>query len=170
MEEYRLQSNKSNVAPEAPALGVTPILVADNAEAAIAFYKDAFAATELARIVAPDGIRLLHARLEIFGSRIVVMDELAEVNGLGSGFRAPAHLHGTSVTLHVQVEDATAVWAAAVNAGAIEVIPLKLQFWGELYGRLRDPFGHEWTIAQFVAGLSDAEIEHASGSSIFGEK
>jgi PhnB protein len=150
--------------PKAPALGITPILVADNAEAAVAFYKRAFGALELARITAPDGKRLLHVRLQIFASRLVVMDELAEVNGMGSRFMAPSHLDGTSVTLHVQVEDASALWANALAAGAVEVIPLALQFWGEYYGRLKDPFGHEWTIAQFVAPLTDDEVEQASAS------
>ena len=154
---------------EAPGLGVTPILVADNAEAAVTFYKRAFGAVELARIAAPDGKRLLHVRLQLFASRLVVMDELAEVNGMGSRFLAPSHLNGTSVTLHVQVEDASAVWANALAAGAVEVIPLALQFWGEYYGRLKDPFGHEWTIAQFVAPRTDAQVEQASGS-VFGNR
>ena len=149
---------------EAPSLGITPILVADSAEAAVTFYKRAFGAIELARIAAPDGKRLLHVRLQLFTSRIVVMDELAEVNGMGSRFLAPSHLNGTSVTLHVQVEDASSVWTSALAAGAVELIPLALQFWGEYYGRLKDPFGHEWTIAQFVAPVTDAEVEQASGS------
>jgi len=149
---------------ESPSLGVTPILVVDNAEAAVAFYKQAFGAVELARIAAPDGKRLLHVRLELFASRLVVMDELAEINGMGSRFLAPPHLNGTSVTLHVQVEDASAIWASALAGGAVEIIPLALQFWGEFYGRLKDPFGHEWTIAQFVAPLTDAQVEQAAGS------
>jgi len=154
---------------EAPELGVTPILVTDNAEAAVTFCKRAFGALELARIAAPDGKRLLHVRLQLFGSRLIIMDELAEVNGMGSRFLAPPHLNGTSVTLHLQVDDASAVWANALAAGAVEVIPLALQFWGEYYGRLKDPFGHEWTIAQFVAPLTDAQVEQASGS-VFGNR
>jgi PhnB protein len=147
-----------------PALGVTPILVADDAAAAVSFYKRAFAAQEVARITAPDGKRLLHVRLELLGTRFIVMDELAEVNGMGSRFHAPAVLKGTSVTLHLQVEDGTEVWNSALKAGAQEVIPFKEQFWGELYGRLRDPFGHEWTIAQFLRHVGDTEVEQAADS------
>jgi PhnB protein len=145
-----------------PALGVTPILVVDNAAAAVSFYKSAFSANEVARIAAPDGERLLHVRLELLGTRFIVMDELAEVNGMGSQFHAPAHLKGTSVTLHLQVENGTEIWDAALKTGAEEVIPFKEQFWGELYGRLRDPFGHEWTIAQFLRHVPDADIEQAA--------
>ena len=55
------------------------------------------------------------------------------------------------------------VLTSGLAAGAVEVIPLALQFWGEYYGRLKDPFGHEWTIAQFVAPLTDALVEQARG-------
>jgi len=168
LNALRNDMDKDSTLPEAPPLGITPILVTDHAEAAVTFYKRAFDAVELARIAAPDGKRLLHVRLVVFGSRLIVMDELAEVNEMGSRFFAPSHLNGTSVTLHVQVEDASLVWKNALAAGAVEVIPLALQFWGEYYGRLKDPFGHEWTVAQFVESLSDSEVERAS-ESVFGE-
>jgi len=63
-------------------------------------------------------------------------------------------LNGTSVSLHLQVADAELVWKQALNAGALPIIPLAEQFWGELYGRLKDTFGHEWTIAQLSRFLA----------------
>ena len=36
------------------------------------------------------------------------------------------------------------------------------QFWGEPYGRLKDPFGHEWTIAQMLDALDSDEVENAA--------
>jgi PhnB protein len=42
--------------------------------------------------------------------------------------------------------------------------PLAEQFWGELYGRLKDPFGHEWTIAQLLQILGSAEVENAAAA------
>jgi len=44
----------------------------------------------------------------------------------------------------------------------IPVIPLAKQFWGEIYGRLKDPFGHEWTIAQMLDALDSSEVENAA--------
>jgi PhnB protein len=79
-----------------------------------------------------------------------------------SGFHNPDRLSGTSVTLHIQVADAESVWQQALNAGALPVIPLARQFWAELYGRLKDPFGHEWTIAQMLDALGSAEVETAA--------
>lgn len=49
--------------PEGPPLGLTPILAVSDAHSAIAFYAQAFGATELARIAAPGTSRLMHVRM-----------------------------------------------------------------------------------------------------------
>jgi len=147
---------------EGPPLGLTPILAVSDAHAAIAFYGQAFGATELARIAAPGTGRLMHVRMLVFGTVFVFMDEIPELAAEESGFHNPDKLSGTSVTLHLQVADAESVWRQAVSAGALPVIPLARQFWGELYGRLKDPFGHEWTIAQMIDALASMEVEDAA--------
>jgi hypothetical protein len=80
----------------------------------------------------------------------------------GRSETAPDRLRGTSVTLHLQVADAESVWRHALDAGALPVIPLAKQFWSELYGRLKDPSGHEWTIAQMLGALTSDEVENAA--------
>jgi len=147
---------------EGPPLGLTPILVVSDAHAASAFYGEAFGAIEIARISAPDSSRLLHVRMMVYGSILVFMDEIPELAGVESRFHTPDRLNGTSVSLHLQVADAQSAWRRAMTAGAIPIIPLAKQFWGELYGRLRDPFGHEWTIAQLLELLGNAEVEAAA--------
>ena len=32
------------------------------------------------------------------------------------------------------------------GAGATEEMPLKNMFWGDRYGKLKDPFGHTWSL------------------------
>ncbi len=150
--------------PQGPPLGLTPILAVSDAHAAIAFYSQAFGATEIARISAPDAIRLMHVRMTVFGTVFVFMDEIPELAGNGSRFHSPDRLNGTSVSLHLQVADAKLVWTQALTAGAVPIIPLAEQFWGELYGRLMDPFGHEWTIAQQLQILGPAEVESAAAA------
>jgi PhnB protein len=61
--------------------------------------------------------------------------------------------------LHLQVDDAQAVWDSAVRAGATVTMPPADQFWGDKYGQLLDPFGHQWSIGQTVSQPTDAEIE-----------
>jgi PhnB protein len=157
---------KTDRAAEGPPLGLTPILAVSDAHAAIAFYVQAFGATELARISAPDTSRLMHVRMMVFGTVFVFMDEIPELAADESRFHSPDRLNGTSVSLHLQVADAESVWRQALNAGAVPIVPLAEQFWGELYGRLKDPFGHEWTIAQLLQVLGSAEVEKAAAAVI----
>jgi PhnB protein len=154
---------------EQPPPGLTPILAVSDARAAIAFYARAFGAMELARIPAPDEKRFIHVRMVVFGTVFVFMDEIPELASNESRFHSPDRLQGTSVTLHLQVPDAGLVWSQALHAGAIPVIPLAEQFWGELYGRLKDPFGHEWTIAQSLNLLGSTEVREAAAS-VFNKK
>ena len=155
---------------EGPPLGLTPILAVSDAHAAIAFYAQAFGATELARILGPDAKRLMHVRMIVFGTVFVFMDEIPEMAAKESRFHNPERLNGTSVSLHLQVADAELVWKQALDAGAVPIIPLAEQFWGELYGRLKDPFGHEWTIAQLLQILGSAEIENAAAAVVSPEE
>jgi PhnB protein len=144
---------KNEPIAEGPPLGLTPILAVSDARAAIAFYAQAFGATELARISAPGTNRLMHVRMMVFGTVFVFMDEIPELAAEASRFHSPDRLNGTTVSLHLQVADAQALWRQALDAGAVPIIPLDKQFWGELYGRLKDPFGHESTIAQLLEVL-----------------
>ena len=145
-----------------PPSGLTPIIVVNDAAQASEFYKRAFDALEIAKIQAPDGKRLMHVRMQIYGTELVLLDEFPELSGQKSGFRSPKTLSGTSVTLHLQVDDAFKVWNQALGQGAELLVPMEEQFWGEYYGRLKDPFGHEWTIAQMLEHLTEEEVQHAA--------
>ncbi len=136
---------------------VTPYLVVSNGEHAIEFYKKAFGAGELYRMPAPDG-RLMHASLEINGSCVMLSDEFPE----HGGNRAPDMIGSTTVTIHLQVPNADKAFAQAVAAGATVIMPLADMFWGDRYGKLRDPFGHEWSIAHHVRDVPPAEIAEAA--------
>lgn len=137
-----------------------PHLTVDDGAAAIEFYKNAFGAVEIARHLAPDGKRLMHARMDVFGSPLMLNDDFPEYSGGKS--RTPTGLGGSPVTLHLQVEDAQKVWDRAVAAGAKVTMPLKEQFWGDIYGQFLDPFGHTWSVGQMVKKLSEAEIEEGA--------
>ena len=59
----------------------------------------------------------------------------------------PRALKGSPVTIHLYVENADATFEHAVRAGAKVTMPLADMFWGDRYGKLEDPFGHQWAIA-----------------------
>jgi len=123
---------------QSPPVGVTPYLTLSPATEASEFYQRAFGARELHRQTADDGQRLLHCHLEINGGSLMLSDAFPEY---GHAQQQPA-----SFTLHLQVDDVETWWERAVNAGAIVTMELADQFWGDRYGRLRDPFGVEWSL------------------------
>jgi PhnB protein len=146
------------MAPEVqPA--VSPHLVVDNAAAAIDFYVKAFDAVEYGRVPGPDG-RLIHAALNVNGSMVMLNDDFPEHNNGKPS--TPTALGGTPVTIHLAMtDDVDGKFQKAVDAGATVVAPLQDQFWGDRYGILRDPFGHQWSMGQPVREVSMEEITQA---------
>jgi PhnB protein len=61
----------------------------------------------------------------------------------------------------VYVENVDASWKRAVDAGAKPTMPLQDMFWGDRTGRLEDPFGHAWNLAQHVADPTPEEMQRA---------
>jgi PhnB protein len=130
----------------------TPYLVVDDAAAAIDFYKRAFGATELFRMPGPGG-RIPHAELQIGDSHIMLSDEFPAM-----GSRSPKTIGGTGSSVFLYVEDADSVFNKAVTAGAKELAAVQDMFWGDRFGRLVDPFGHEWGVATHVEDVTPEEM------------
>lgn len=134
---------------------VTPHLVCDGAAAAIEFYKNAFNAVENARMQTPDG-KIMHASVRIGDSNVMLVDEFPDYGSVG-----PKKLNGSPVTLHMYVPDVDQTFAQAVAAGATVKMPLENQFWGDRYGVVVDPFGHNWSLATHVKDMTPEEMKQA---------
>lgn len=134
---------------------VTPALVVRDAAAAIEFYQRAFGATELSRMAGPDG-SIAHAEIQI-GDSIIMLGEENEQWGT----RSPLSVKGVHGSLHIYVDDADAAFERAIRAGATVRYPLADAFWGDRYGKVTDPFGHEWGLATRVKEMRAEEIEAA---------
>jgi len=131
---------------------VSPYLIVDGADRALAFYRKAFGAKELMRHAGPDG-RIGHAEIRIGDSIVMLADEHPEV-----GARGPRAFGGSAVRLHVYVKDVDAVARQAIAAGATVVRPVQDQFYGDRNGTLEDPFGHEWHLSTHIEDVSPAEL------------
>jgi PhnB protein len=134
---------------------VTPHLVCAGAADAMDFYKKAFGAVEIARLPGPDG-KLMHGHLRIGDSAVMLADEMPSCSSFG-----PGTLKGTPVTIHLYVNDADAFFTRATNAGAKAVMPVSDMFWGDRYGVLQDPFGHQWAVATHVRDVGHEEMGEA---------
>lgn len=134
---------------------VTPRLIVPDGAAAIEFYGQAFGAAEIGdRFTGPDG-RVIHAEIRV-GDSVVMITEPGEAAEAAS----PESVGGVvTALLATYWEDVDAAWDRAVAAGAEVVYPLEDQFYGERGGRLRDPFGQQWMLAQRTENLSPEEME-----------
>ena len=109
---------------------VQPYLIFTNAAAAIAFYVQAFGATEKFRMPGPDG-RIGHAEI---------------LNG------------GSPGSLRIYTADCDAVYAQALSAGAASLREPADQPYGDRMSGVRDPFGYKWYIATHIKDVSYAEM------------
>lgn len=131
---------------------VTPYLVVDGAAAAIDFYERAFGAREIMRLPGPPG-KIAHAELRIGDSTIMLGDEMP------GNLSSPGTLGGSPMGLFLYVEDVDALYQQAVAAGAkIGMEPADM-FWGDRYGKLTDPFGHNWSIGTHKEDVAPEEME-----------
>ncbi|HEV8531276.1 MAG TPA: VOC family protein [Methylomirabilota bacterium] len=119
---------------------VTPYLHRD-AGGLIDFLKAAFAAEETDRHQSPDGV-IHHAKVRIGDSFV----EMGEAHGQWQPMPAAFYLY---------VEDADALYARALRAGATSVQPPADQPYGDRTAHVRDPHDNVWFIATHRPGRSD---------------
>jgi len=144
----------SDTTPQQPNMGgVFPYLALEQADEAIAFYQKAFGAEVMGDIHRTEAGRIMNVTMAINGGVLMMMHHM-EMFG-----PAPANPGGTT-TLQLIVTDGDLWWSRAVEAGCEITKPFEKEFWGDRYGRLKDPFGVEWAMnepsAENLASCGDA--------------
>jgi PhnB protein len=142
-------------------MNLTAHIVVTDADAAAAWYADAFGAAERGRVPLPGG-GVMTVELAIGDSSLHLASEFAD-----AGILSPLTIGGTATVLQIQTGDADGLWARALGAGAEVRHELADQFWGERHGQLVDPFGHRWNIAQRVRDVTPEELA-AGAAEAFG--
>jgi PhnB protein len=120
-----------------------PFLAVRDVDVAIEFYAEAFGATIRERLEAPNGHVV--AVLEIGRMPFGLATESVEL-----GTPSPETAGATTVRISLHVDDPDGVAARAIAAGATEMFPVADQSYGLRQGRVVDPFGHHWLIADGV--------------------
>ena len=123
---------------------VTPYLAVDGAAKLLAFLKATFGAQEKEMMRRPDGT-IAHAEVTIGDSMLMLGDAAGD-------FKA------TPATLYVYVEDADAIYARALAAGARSLRAPETQFYGDRHGAVIDPVGNAWWIATHVEDVPPEEM------------
>ena len=61
-------------------------------------------------------------------------------------------------TVHARPHSQRKLFHRAVEAGCEVLMPIQDVFWGDRYGKVRDPFGFHWGIATHKEDLSPEEM------------
>lgn len=132
---------------------ITPNLTVHDPAKAIDFYRRAFGAEEKMRMDGPNGT-VMHAEMKYGDSHFMISGEMPEM-----GHKSPKAYGGSPVSLYIYVEHVDDAWKKALGAGGKEVGPLADMFWGDRTGKLEDPFGHHWILAQHIKDMTPAEMK-----------
>jgi PhnB protein len=132
---------------------VTPYLTVNDGARALDFYKRAFGARETVRMPGPGG-KVMHAEFRIGDSIVMLSDEFPGM----STAKAPTTLGGTTGSLFLYVNDVDAAFRKAVDAGCTSIMPPTDMFWGDRFGKLRDPFGNEWAMATHMEDVPPKQM------------
>jgi PhnB protein len=136
---------------------ISPSLTCRGASRAIEFYKEVFHATEVMRMPGPGGT-IMHAELKIGDSIFFLNDEIPGMCAAPSG-NSPNPFY-----LFLYTENVDAMYNRAVAVGCRIDMPLQDQFWGDRYGKITDPFGHQWGLAQHVEDVAPEEMQRRSAA------
>lgn len=123
---------------------------------AIEFYKKAFNAKEIGRLLMPNGL-IGHAEIEIEGSLLMMADENIEW-----GNKGPLTIGGNPMSYSLYVKDVDASFKKALDAGATLVMPVTDMFYGDRVGQVMDPFGYKWMITTHKEDVSYEEMQKRS--------
>ena len=139
-------------AKPAHAPWIAPYLTVRDADAAIAFYEQAFGFEKRFSMPGPDG-RTAHAEMVWQESSFMLGREGAE-----NKCQAPVTIGARPpVSLYVYCQDVDALFKRATAAGAKGELSPQNMFWGDRMGTLVDPDGHVWNFATNVADFDPSK-------------
>ena len=124
---------------------ITPNIVVNDAEEAVAFLKEAFGFVENYRLTTSSG-KIAHCELKLGDSVVNLGESMDEF---------PA----CSLLAQIYVEDSDTLFRRAVDAGAKVIMPMTDMFFGSREGRVSDPFGNVWTIATLKEAVDPVEMQ-----------
>lgn len=120
-------------------------LTVNDGEKALKFYNEAFGAEVLEKLVDPEGV-IQYAEIKIDDTIIMLYEDRK--------FTAPK-----GVTLQLYTGDVEGLFDSVVMFGGTVISPIKVQFYGDRVGKIRDPFGYEWLLATHVEDVSASELK-----------
>lgn len=136
---------------------VNAYLTVDGGARALEFYRKAFNAKEVARMMYPDGQKLAHAEIKIGNTMVMLSDEAPPMD-----VRSPKSIGGTGTRLVLYVRNCDRVFKRALKAGATSRMEPTDMFWGDRWSEIQDPWGHRWAICTHKEDVGPEEMARRS--------
>jgi PhnB protein len=130
---------------------ITPYLLYEDVEAALAWLAKAFGLKERMRMPGPDG-KIVHAEMEL-------ADGLVMMGCPGPDYRNPKRLGQVTQNLYVFVDDVDKHFQHARESGAKILEEPVDQFYGDRRYSAEDPEGHQWFFATHVRDVSPEDMK-----------
>ena len=129
-----------------PVPGVVPTIVSPDCDKHIAWIKSVFNAEQEALFRSQDEKTVMHCSLIINGGYIYLYDGSSSLESRKGKLQEPDPEGNDcrGVVLHLELEEPKTHWSNALTNGATVIEDLKQQYFGAVYGSLRDPFGFVW--------------------------
>lgn len=135
-------------------LAVRTYFIVKNASEAIEFYRTAFGAEELFRMIDPVDGRVGHAELRFGQTVMMLADEYPDFGAL-----SPDTIGGSPVTFHISTTSTDQALNRAAAAGAAILRPPTDQSFGERVAMVLDPYGHRWMLSQTIEKVSPKQMQ-----------
>ena len=124
---------------------VTPYLIVKDVKAQLDFCQRAFGATVHMKMQMPDG-SIGHSDVSINGAHVMM------------GQARPPQHQAMPCMIHLYVDDADALHAKALAAGATPDMPVMDHFYGDRAGSVKDSNGNVWWISTHGEDVSQEEM------------
>lgn len=138
----KVEEEKKPIQSSGSGPGVTPYLLSPDCDKHVEWLKNVFAG-EVKDIYRKDDNKVMHCSVEINGGTVFLAD-----GSCVEGKKQESVGEPRGFLCHLVVTDPRLIWEKAMGNGANVVTELKVQFWGDLYGSFRDPFGYEWAVSK----------------------
>ena len=128
-------------------------VIVKDVQKAIDFYQKAFGGEPGVVMKMPGSDAILHAEVRIGNSTMMLSQENPQWDS-----KSAETLGGSPISMHIYVEDADKAFERATGAGCEVAFPVGDMFWGDRYGKVKDPFGIQWGIATHTNDYTEEEM------------
>ena len=123
-----------------PSCGLIPTFFSPNCAEHVDWIKTVLSGKVKQLYHSPEN-KVAHCMMEVNKGHLYLCDVACVLKEGKSSIGEPR-----GITLQLETSNPEAIWKKAMANGATAVVPLKMQYWGELYGTFKDPMGYEWAL------------------------